>query len=206
MDISLENYDPNKHDKQIIAELIFRSDEEMNSLVYSKEPIDVITKLLETGDNYFSSENTYIAVSEDKIVGVIVGFPVNKKTEMDKISGKAFAKAMGTFTLIRKMPLYWKMNKIVAGEMDEDGYYIHTISVKPEYQGRGIGSQMIELMGKEYGKLYLHVNSKNSRAINFYTKNGFEEKFRGEVKYKGRYLGECLMERNETTDLKGMSR
>jgi len=206
MNISLENYDPNKHDNQTIAELIFRSDEEMNSLVYGKEPIDVITKLLEMGKNYFSSENTYIAVSEDEIVGVIVGFPVNKKSEMDKISGKTFAKAMGTFTLMRKLPLYWKMNKIVTGEMDEDGYYIHTISVKPEYQGRGIGSQMIEMMEEEHGKLYLHVNSKNSRAIDFYIKNGFEEKFRGEVKYKKKYLSECLMERNETDHIKGVSR
>ncbi len=206
MDISLENYDPNKHDKQTIAELIFQSDEEINSLVYGKKPIDVITKLLEMGDNYFSSENTYTVVSEDKIVGVIVGFPVNKKSEMDKISGKAFAKAMGTFTLLKKMPLYWKMNKIVAGEMEEEGYYIHTISVKPEYQGGGIGSQMIELMGEEHGKLYLHVNSKNSRAINFYNKNGFEEKFRGEVKYKGRCLSECLMERNFTNNMMRVSR
>ena len=206
MDISLENYDPDKHDKQAIAELIFQSDEEMNSLVYGKEPIDVITKLLEIGDNYFSPENTYIAVSEDKIVGVIVGFPVDKKSEMDKISGKAFAKAMGTFTLLRKIHLFWKMNKIVAGEMDEDGYYIHTISVKPEYQGRGIGSQMIERMAQENRKLYLHVNSKNSRAINFYNKNRFEEKFKGEVKYKGKYLSECLMERNETDHIKGVSR
>ncbi len=205
MKISLENYDPNKHEKLTISELIFQSDKEMNSLVYGKKPIDVITKLLELGDNYFSSENTYIAVSEGKIVGVIVGFPVDKKSEMDKISGKAFAKAKGIFTLLSKMPLYWKMSKIITGEMEKDGYYIHTISVKPEYQGRGIGTHMIEMMSEEYGKLYLHVNSKNSRTITFYNKNGFEEKFRGKVKHKGRYLSECLMERNRKAEISGGS-
>ncbi|MFW6304965.1 MAG: GNAT family N-acetyltransferase [Candidatus Saliniplasma sp.] len=202
MKIKLQKYNPKKHDKHVIADLIFRSDEEMNSLVYGKEPIDVIVKLLEIGDNYFDPSNTYLAIKEGKIVGVIVGFPVKQKSEMDKISGKAFAKAMGFLDVLKKMPLFLKMNKIVAGEMDEDGYYIHTISVSPEYQRQGIGSQMIEKFAKKYGKLYLHVNTKNPQAIKFYNKNGFQEKFRGKVKYKGKYLSECLMERIDKKKVK----
>jgi len=196
MNIKFEKYDPKKHDKHLIADLIFKADEEMNSLVYGKEPIEVIVKLLDIGNNYFDPSNTHLAINQGEIVGVVVGFPVKQKSEIDKISGKAFTKAMGIFTVLKKMPLFLKMDKIVAGDMDNDGFYIHTISVSPDHQRQGIGTHMIEKFAEKYGKLYLHVNTENPQAINFYDKNGFEEKFRGKVKYKGKYLSECLMERS----------
>lgn len=170
MNITLERYDANKHDKRVLADLIFKSDEDMNSLVYGREPVEVIIKLLEMGNNYFSPENTHLAILEGKIVGVIVGFPVEQKSKIDKDSGKAFARTIGFFSFLRKMPLYRKMSKIVAGEMDEDGYYIHTVSVSPKYQGKGIGTHMIEMIADKHEKLYLHVNSKNDLAIEFYNK------------------------------------
>ena len=48
MSIKLEKYNPEKHDKHVIANLIYRSDEEMNSLVYGEQErgIKVITKLI----------------------------------------------------------------------------------------------------------------------------------------------------------------
>ena len=57
MSIKLEKYNPEKHDKHAIANLIYRSDEEMNSLVYGEQErgIKVITKLMSMDNNYFSS-------------------------------------------------------------------------------------------------------------------------------------------------------
>ncbi len=59
---------------------------------------------------------------------------------------------------------------------------------------------------KEHDKLYSRGNSKNTRASNFYKENVFEEKFIGKVTYRGTFLSECLMERDETTNMEEVSR
>jgi ribosomal protein S18 acetylase RimI-like enzyme len=195
MTITLEQYDPARHDQGILADLIFRSDEEINPLVYGDDAIQVITRLLSIEGSYFSPAYTRCAMSDGQIVGVIVGFPVREKSRVDQLSGRAYIKAMGFFSFVKKLPLYLKMGKIVAGEMDEDGFYIHTISVSPTHQSQGIGSRMIEIMAEKHGKLYLHVNRDNQRAVNFYERVGFQKKFEGTITHKGRELSEFLMEK-----------
>jgi len=155
MSIKLEKYNLEKHNKHFIANLIYISDEEMNSLVFGerKSGIKVITKLMSMDNNYFSSSYLKCAIYEDEIVGAIVAFQVNKKSKLDTDSGKAFLKAMGFLAFLKKMPLFFKMAKITSGEMDENGYYIHTISVSPSYQGRGFGTRMIEMVAEKQNKL-----------------------------------------------------
>lgn len=96
---------------------------------------------------------------------------------------------------MKKMPFFMKLDKMMGDEMDEDGYYIHTLSVSPQYQGRGIGAAIIETLAKKYGKLYAHVNSNRKRAVKFYKRMGFIEKSKGTLEYKGNELSESLMER-----------
>ena len=47
--------------------------------------------------------------------------------------------------------------------------------VQPEWQGRGIGSRLLEIACKIHQELYLTVYACNSRAVNFYLKHGFVE-------------------------------
>jgi ribosomal protein S18 acetylase RimI-like enzyme len=195
MNLKLEKYDPQKHDKHIIAELIFKSDEETNSLIYGEDPIRMVARLIDLGDNYFGASYTQCAMHEDVIVGVVAGYPIGEKSKVDNISGKSFAKAMGFLTLMKKMPFLMKLTKAAAGAMDEDGYYIHTLSVSPLFQSRGVGARIIEIMAENHGKLYLHVNRNNSRAVKFYSRTGFKEKHIGTATSKGRELCQCLMER-----------
>ena len=197
MSIKLEKYNPEKHGKHVIANLIYRSDEEMNSLVYGEQErgIKVITKLMSMDNNYFSSPYLECAIYEDEIVGAIVVFQVNKKSKLDTGSGKAFFKAMGFLAFLKKMPLFFRMSKITSGEMDENGYYIHTISVSPSYQGRGFGTCMIEMVAEKQNKLYLHVNVLNQRAQKFYKKVGFQSRSKDMMIYKRKEIGTYLMEK-----------
>ncbi len=195
MGIRLEKYNPSKHDKQVLADLIFKSDEEMNALVYGDDAINVISQLLDSDNNYFSPDYTQCVMLDDQIIGVVVGFPVKDKKEIDSQSGKDFARAMGFFTLMKKMFFYNKLNKIVAGDMDDEGYYIHTLSISPDFQGQGFGRQIIDLISKDQKKLYLHVSRKNKGAVKFYEAVGFQEKFRGSITHKGKELCESLMEK-----------
>ena len=57
--------------------------------------------------------------------------------------------------------------------------YIMTVGVLPPYRGRGVGSNLLRHSIKEaleeplVDEVYLHVQSNNDDAINFYKKQGF---------------------------------
>lgn len=55
-----------------------------------------------------------------------------------------------------------------------DGY-IAGIFVKEEYQSKGIGKMLIDDLKLHYTELQLRVYVKNSRAVSFYLREGFNE-------------------------------
>lgn len=195
MEVWLEQYNPKKHDKEVLADLIFKSDKKMNTLTYGSNALDVIETLLNIPESYFVPKYMDCAMVNDELVGVVVYFPVSQMEEVDKIAGKGFMKAMGFLSFFKKMPLFMKMDKMLGGDLDDDGLYIHTISVDEEFRGMGIGSNIINKIAEENSKMYLYVNMENKGAIRFYKRNGFEEKHLGTMLHKGEKFGEYLMER-----------
>jgi ribosomal protein S18 acetylase RimI-like enzyme len=152
--------------------------------------------MLRLGDNYFDSGYTRCAIHGRSVVGVIVGFPIPEKAEIDRKSGKDFARAMGLFRFLARMPLFVRMDKMMPAVEDESGYYVHTISVASEHRGRGFGSEMIERAAAEHGPLYLHVNRENEAAIRFYERNGFKQLAEGSMMHRGHELSQVLMGRS----------
>lgn len=195
MEVNLEKYNPEKHDKETLAKLIYKSDEKMNTLTYGSNALDVIETLLNVPESYFVPEYMDCAMVDDELVGVVVYFPVSKMEEIDKIAGKGFMKAMGFLSFFKKMPLFMKMDKMLGGDLDNDGLYIHTICVDEKFRGKGIGSDILKKIAEENSKMYLYVNMNNDGAVRFYKRNGFEEKHLGTMTHKGEKFGEYLMER-----------
>lgn len=83
-----------------------------------------------------------------------------------------------------------EVNNIITGYMlltfrysnEIGGFYVHIdeLYVKPEFQGLGIGSKMIDFVNKEYAtdnnnRIMLEVNEENIDAIRLYEKRGFDE-------------------------------
>jgi len=198
--ILFEPYNPQHHDKGTIAKLIFESDVEMNSLVYGTEPIKLITALLSTPQTYFLEEYTTLAVLNNRIVGIVVVYPVSKHAEIDKLAGQGMMKSMNPIAFIRKMPLFMKMSKMLGGTMENDGLYIHTICVDSEVRGQSIGSKLIQHLNNINPKMYLYVNANNRAAIRFYERNGFIRKHHGTMRHKGKDYGELLMERTVSNE------
>lgn len=196
MPLELENYNSERHDVHTVARLIFESDPVFNTLTYGKNPVAVIEAMLRLGDNYFDTRYTRCAIYEGRVVGVIVGFPVSEKAEIDQKSGKGFARAMGLFRFLARMPLFVRMDRMMPAVDDESGYYVHTITVDAEYRGRGFGSEVIDRVASEYGALYLHVNRDKEAAIRFYERNGFRRLAEGSMTHKGRELSQVLMGRS----------
>ncbi|AFS78889.1 acetyltransferase, GNAT family [Gottschalkia acidurici 9a] len=69
--------------------------------------------------------------------------------------------------------VYKSMDKIKGFIGISDNQYIAGLFVAKEYQGKGIGQMLLEEAKSHYSTLSLDVYSKNTKAINFYNKNGF---------------------------------
>lgn len=52
--------------------------------------------------------------------------------------------------------------------------YFHYLLVMPEYQGKGIGKELVKLMLEEYGDFARLVDIAYDREVEFYKKRGFE--------------------------------
>jgi ribosomal protein S18 acetylase RimI-like enzyme len=82
--------------------------------------------------------------------------------------------------LVASHSLYsaWDGSKLVGlGNAISDGflvvYYPHLI-VLPEYQGRGIGTELMRRLMAHYAGFHQHMLVADGRAIDFYRKCGFE--------------------------------
>ena len=72
-------------------------------------------------------------------------------------------------------------NRLIAfTSLWEPDNFIHYLFVHPNFQGKQIGSQMIDHIVQIHGTpVGLKCLSRNTKAIHFYRKNGFYEKYRG---------------------------
>lgn len=57
----------------------------------------------------------------------------------------------------------------------DDSVHLHAIYLHPEYQGKGIGSALLEIGSDQLAadKISLHVERQNIKAIQFYKRKGF---------------------------------
>jgi GNAT superfamily N-acetyltransferase len=81
---------------------------------------------------------------------------------------------LGSHTLVTA----WDGHKLVGlGNAISDGhlvvYYPHLL-VLPEYQGRGIGTRLMQLLMERYADFHQHMLTADGLAIEFYRKCGFE--------------------------------
>lgn len=72
----------------------------------------------------------------------------------------------------------WEEGKLVGlGNAISDGYlvvYYPHLLIHPEYQGKGIGKMIFDKMQEKYQDFHTQMLTADGKAIDFYTKNGFE--------------------------------
>src|SRR5881296_2386710 len=72
----------------------------------------------------------------------------------------------------------WDGDKLVGlGNTLSDGhlvvYYSHLL-ILPEYQGRGVGTRLMQMLMARYQGFHQHILVADGRAVEFYRKCGFE--------------------------------
>lgn len=90
--------------------------------------------------------------------------------------------------------LVYTINENIVGFIGLNDNYIEGIFIKKDFQGKGIGTELLKYLMKEKEELSLRVYEKNSKAIKFYTNNSFKIKTKELDKNTGEY--EYLMKWN----------
>ena len=131
-------------------------------------------KILQTLDFYvnmdvnrLSYNNIYTYEIDSKIVAILVAYSSNDIEKIDK----------PILDYLKTKDIYLEA---FEQEAYEDEFYIDTISVHPDFQGRGIAKELFAFAfgkAKELGfkKVSLLVDFENPKAKNLYKKVGFEK-------------------------------
>lgn len=131
-------------------------------------------KILETLDFYIkmdvnrlSYNNIYTYEIENQIVGLILAYNSNDVKKLDK----------PILEHLKTKNIYLDS---FEKECFEDEFYIDTVSVSPNFQGRGIAKELfsfVEKKAKELGfdKVSLLVDFENPKALALYEKLGFKK-------------------------------
>ncbi|WP_276166365.1 GNAT family N-acetyltransferase [Zobellia alginiliquefaciens] len=125
-----------------------------------------LERLISEPGNQYSYENCWILENED---GVIAVANVYDGADLHKLRAPVTA-------LIKS---WFKRDFTPEDETSSGEFYIDSLAVRPDQQGKGIGSKILRFLIHEYvteqnGNLGLLVEKDNPNAKNLYLKTGFE--------------------------------
>ena len=88
---------------------------------------------------------------------------------------------------------------VVTARKQDDAIVVDRLYVRPQYQRRGIGRQLLESSYRAFRgarSVRLSVEAENRKGVAFYAKQGFRETTRNSEEVAGACLENVLMERS----------
>ncbi|MCT4662236.1 MAG: GNAT family N-acetyltransferase [Tissierellales bacterium] len=168
-------------DAEKATELIWTAIEQCaNAFAGSNDPAKIskrLQELFKVSYNRMSYEICTVVEDKDKVIGAMITYPGCEMKELDKkiIERLKIEHPKGT-------PGYeeFVIPVIEAKETFDDEYYIDSLAVDKEYQGKKIGTHLIkyaEEMAREknYDKLAILAEENNNRACSLYRYLGFKD-------------------------------
>ncbi len=129
--------------------------------------IEVLEQYFRAEEGRLSYRQSAVKEIDGEVAGIIVAYGGDQAAELDRP------------ILDRLRKLKNDPSVTLDQEADEDEYYIDTLSVSPQFGGKGIGSALIlhaENRAKElkYNKIALAVVTDNHRAHSLYDRKGYK--------------------------------
>ncbi|WP_029284956.1 GNAT family N-acetyltransferase [Pedobacter sp. R20-19] len=157
-------------DSKFVVPLIIQAMDELAGKFANSSDPKIIEQLFEhffkQKHNQYSYENTLVFIENDQVLGSINAYDGGKLFELRK-----------TF-LDHLTKNYNLLNFHPEPETEAGEFYLDTISVHPEAQGKGIGKALIKA-GIEWGKSMGHkrigllVEMENQKALKLYQNKAF---------------------------------
>ena len=204
--MNLIKLDLDKHDLEMVSELIYETDKNLFGTFLDKNPTSAIKKLknlIVAGKNSYGHEHIYIAEDYDEnIMGILVAFRGDEVTFIEE--GEVFMDNMNFFDFLKLTlvkPIY---DKITASSIENDDFYIGNLVVANGLRGKGIGTELLKSSfklgsDKNCRRVLLDVIFENDNAKKLYEKIGFkvcgEKHFKWLGKSEGTYGMEYLIDK-----------
>lgn len=182
--MELIKLDPLLHDLDSVSNLIYETDPDYLKLIFGlnkEKSIKKIKRLVEVDDNKFGHNFIYVAVDDNKIMGIIIGYTHDDfKIIQENLKSKKNLKICSYSDLFRLFILQKLFLRKVLTEKPAVGdFYINNICVDSKYRNNGFGkfilNECFKLANeKKCKRIFLNVSRHNETAVNFFKQNHFE--------------------------------
>jgi len=158
-----------KEDAKQIVPLILQAIKDIAFMLTGTKTYEEAEKLLkyyvQSENNRLSYHNCLVKVYEGQVIGVIIAYHVSELAKLDQ-------------EMLEIISRNAKKDAKVDKEAEEGDFYIDTVSVNPEYQGLGIGTELLNGLlehAKTIGvkRVSLNVDQDKPAARRLYEKVGF---------------------------------
>jgi ribosomal protein S18 acetylase RimI-like enzyme len=145
-----------------MEEIIYKFIDERNP----KTAYYFLLHFIESENNQYSYQNCFVAEENDEIIGAVSVYDGGKLQELRK--------PVVDYVRLNFNPDFSPENETQSGE-----FYIDSLGVSPNHQGKGIGSQLLQFLIEEFvtknkQTLGLLVEEGNPSARKLYLKLGFK--------------------------------
>ncbi|MEH7348392.1 GNAT family N-acetyltransferase [Gottfriedia acidiceleris] len=175
-----------QEDAKQIVPLIVQAIEDIVFMLTGTTSYEQATPILEyyvqSEQNRLSYHNCLVKEIEGKVVGVIIAYHSLELSVLDREMLEIISRNLNI--------QHVKVDK----EADDEDFYIDTLSVHPDYQGKGIGTELLEGLlsfakNKGFARVSLNVDQDKPSARRLYEKVGFKyEKVRYIMNHSYDYL------------------
>lgn len=158
-----------KDSENIAALLLLAMEDIIYKFIGEKDPKTAYYFLLhfvETENNQYSYQNCYVAEEENEIIGAVSIYDGAQLHELRK-------------PIVDYVRLNFNSDFTPEAETQSGEFYIDSIGVSPNHQGKGIGSKLLQFLIDEYATQNRHtlgllVEEANPNAKKLYLKLGFK--------------------------------
>jgi ribosomal protein S18 acetylase RimI-like enzyme len=199
--MNLIKLDLNKHDIDLVSELIYETDISLFTTFLDKErsnAIKKLRKLIIAGKNCYGHENVYMGEDDNgQVMGILVAFRGDEIKYLEEF--KIFKDKMEFLNFLKLSlvkPIY---DKITASSIEKDDLYIGNLVVAAGLRGKGIGTELLKnsfklAIDKNCKRVLLDVTFENINAKRLYERTGFNVFAKKQFKWMGKSEGTYGME------------
>ena len=197
MDVTIEHFDPDRHDARAVASLIYQADPALMRFVFGDEgaAVPVIAKLVGMDHNEYAGRRVTCALDEGQLVGVIAGLTGAQRREAKKEAGREWGKALGVKGMFRALKWGTKLESVATTDIGDNEYYISALTVDERCRGKGVGSKLLAEVFRSHDVVITDVNIAKDDAIRFYERNGFAIEKKMTFEHEGTELGNYKIRR-----------
>lgn len=137
---------------------------------------EALANLYESEPSRFYHEFIYVIEEQERIIGEITLYPADELLTLNQGFEQHLLEAKNSNVLMTEDYI----NEVLMTEAADEGeFYIDSLAVAPDYQGKGYGKKLLSYAErvaqiKGYAKLSLLADVNNHHAIHIYKRMGFE--------------------------------